>query len=127
MTYVVSKLNNIPTKYFSNIYNGDLAKIIPPIQYAYFNIKDTGNEPDSKLTGIISINSYNSSANYYVLTSYLSNYSGGSGTYNPANTVTALGVPVIYNKTESSFNYTINKTTGDNANIYGCFTIIYYS
>ena len=118
----MSQLNNLPTNYITNSYNNsDLAKIIPPIQYAYINI--TGNS--SNATGTVTINNYNGTTNYFVLTSFLSNYSGGSGTYNPGNSVTALGLPIIYNKTTTNFQYQINKGTGDNINVYCCFTIIY--
>ena len=118
----MSQLNNSPTNYITNSYNNsDLAKIIPPIQYAYILITGNG----SNATGTISINNYNGTTNYFVLTSFLSNYGGGSDTYNPGGTVTALGVPIIFNKTTTSFQYQINKATGDFMNVYACFTIIY--
>jgi len=118
------QLNNLNTKYRANAnyYNSDLAKIIPPIQYAYFNITGTNSIVDSS----IPIKNYNNSSNYFVLSSFLSNSPNTSGSYNAAGLVTALGQPVIYYKLPGAFGFYMNKSTGDNTNIYICFTIIYY-
>jgi len=120
----MSQLSNTPTGYSANSYykNSDFSKLIPPVQYVCWHVSND----DSSVAKIVTINNYNNSANYFVLTSFWYNYSGSSGTYSPSSTVTSLGQVVIYNKTSTSFTFKINKTTGDNLNNYLCFTIIYY-
>ena len=120
----MSQLNNLPTNYITNSYNSsDLAKIIPPIQYAYIFLSIDG----SGTSGIVNINNYNATTNYYVLTSFLSYWDGNTNIYNPGALVTALGQLIIYNKTINNFSYFINTTTGDIIQAYACFTIIYVS
>jgi len=120
-------LGNIATNYVSKNYaNNDLSNTLPRIQYAYYKL--TGSSSTVNIQ--IDIQGYptsNPSSNYIVLTSFWYNFGGTSGTYGPADTVTSLGQPLISNKTPTSFNFYMNKSSGDNVNVYLCFTIIYYN
>ena len=62
---------------------------------------------------------------YVVLPTVYYGYSGSGGTYNAKNTSGALHPIVISNITYSQFTWNLEKSTGDNVNIYIIFIIIF--
>lgn len=122
----MSQLSNPNTGYIAGQYtSSDLNKMIPPIQYAYYRV--TGGAGASGVINItVTINNYNGTSNYFVLSNVYNTGSGANGTYKPANLPGALGQIFIYNKTPTSFSFYLNRTTGDNVDIFFMFTIIYY-
>lgn len=119
----MTQLNNPDTGYLAKTYyNSDLAKIIPPIQYAYYYVND-----DQGLANFtVIINGHLNTNKYYVLTSLVDQHGSSSSTYTAPELVQALGSVIIYNKHISNFSFYVNKTDGDITRLYLCFTIIYY-
>jgi hypothetical protein len=63
--------------------------------------------------------------NYMVFPSIYYGYSGSSGTYDATGTSGAVSVPVISLRTDSSFTWSMEKSSGDNVNIYMTFLVVY--
>jgi hypothetical protein len=63
--------------------------------------------------------------NYVVLPSIYYGYTGSSGTYNAQDSSGALGQIIISNITESSFDWYVSKSTGNNVNVLLLFLVIY--
>ena len=109
------------TDFVSNNYSSDLRNIFPVVEYHY--VKVTGDS--SSVNGTINlINTFNTT-HYAVFTSIYYGYGGSSGTYDAKNTSGAINPVVIYNITESSFEWVLAKNTGDNVNIFIVFMIVF--
>jgi hypothetical protein len=63
--------------------------------------------------------------NYSVFPSIYYGYGGSSGTYDATGTSGAVQIPVINLRTSSSFHFNMEKSTGDNVNIYIVFLVVY--
>ena len=121
------KLSNPTTKYIAEPYtNSDLNQMIPPIQYAYLKVTG-GAGASGQINQTVTINNYNNLANYFVLTNVYNTGNGSGATYGPQELPAALGQIFIYNKTSTAFSFYLNRTTGDDVDIYFMFTIIYYA
>jgi hypothetical protein len=63
--------------------------------------------------------------NYSVFPSLYYGFTGSSGTYDALQTSSALNNIVIGARTDSSFTWSVNKSTGDNVNVFVVFLVIY--
>ncbi len=52
-------------------------------------------------------------------------YSGSSGTNNAVNTSGTCGQIVISSRTATTYNWNLEKGTGDNVNVYLVFLVVY--
>lgn len=92
------------------------------MEILYYNLR--GNV--GSVQGTITL-AHNSSAttNYSVFPSVYYNFSGSGGTYDKYGTSGALNTIVIGARTDSSFNWTVTKSTSNNVNVYLVFLVIY--
>lgn len=98
------------------------ATTIPSFEIQYFNL--VGNA--ANVTQAINLSSnITNTLNYAVFPSVYYGFSGSGGTYNATNTSGALNTIVISNITSSQFTFNLQKTTGQNVNIYLTFLIVY--
>jgi hypothetical protein len=92
------------------------------MEILYFQLK--GNAGNVVETMTLEHNA-TATTNYSVFPSLYYNYSGSSGTYDALSTSSSLNNIVIGARTASSFNWSVNKTTGDNVNVFIVFLVIY--
>jgi len=62
---------------------------------------------------------------YSVFPSIYYGYTGSSGTYNATATSGAINQIIITGITNTQFTWTLEKTTGDNVNVYLLFLVVY--
>lgn len=80
------------------------------------------------ITGTINLNVSQGNTNYAVFSSIYDNLPGGSGgTYNSGDTSNALQTVIIHDITQTSFQYMIAKSTGNNVNLTVIFQVIFSS
>jgi hypothetical protein len=79
-----------------------------------------------RITFTIPITNTRENTNYFVITSFVYNSGGTSGTYNPYEASRAATYPYIHSKTTTTFVATFTKTTGDNWSGGLRFLVIYY-
>lgn len=103
----------------------DLSQIIPKIEYIYATCpNEFNNNPVLQTINI----SGNGTTNYSVVVSEYYNYPdpGSGGTYKVSEQTDNFGTIVIYNKQNTSFTFTVNRTgTGDYTNLDLVFAVIY--
>ena len=108
----------------SNYNNTDLSEIFPPFEILYYNLGQ--NNPN--VTVQINLNKNKSSTtDYAVFPSIYYGWKGSSGTYNALETSSAVKSIVISEITTTSFKFNLQKSTGDNVNIFLIFLVIYSS
>lgn len=83
----------------------------------------------ANFSGTITLNyGGQNSTNYAVFTSIYDNLPQGSGgTYNSSQTSGALNAVIISNITKTSFDFMINKATGNNVNLNVVFMVVFSS
>jgi len=93
-----------------------------PMEILWFNI--TGNASATTETMILQ-NNITSTTNYSVFPSFYYGFTGSGGTYNIGQTCNAVSQVMITGRTNTEFQWYLNKTTGDNINVMIYFLIIY--
>ena len=93
-----------------------------PMEICSFNV--TGAAANVTQTIPLQQNTTNTT-NYSVFPSIYYGYSGSTGTYDVAQTCASINAIVISGRSNLSFNFSINKATGNNVNIYMTFLVVY--
>ena len=86
-------------------------------------VQITGN--GSTATGTVAITNTTQTNNYTVYPSIYYGYTGSGGTYDAVDTAGAFSQIVISNRTTANFQYSTQKTTGQNVNVYIQFLVVY--
>lgn len=92
------------------------------MEILYFQLRGTAGNVQETMT---LAHNTTSTTNYSVFPSLYYGFSGSSGTYDSFSTSSALHNIVIGGRTDSSFNWSVNKATGDNVNVFLVFLVIY--
>jgi hypothetical protein len=113
---------SIPNVNFSSstYSNNDLINVFPVTRFYYYNLQGNQATP----SGTIYLDD-DYGTNYAVFTSIYYGYSGSSGTYNATDTSGAVKNIVIEYISNTQFTWTLQKSTGDNVNIYLVFMVVY--
>lgn len=92
------------------------------LEIQYFQL--TGNA--TSVSDTINLSNGNGTTNYAVFPSVYYGYGGSGGTYNLNDSCATMANEIIIsNRTAGSFNFNVNKSNGDNTNVYLLFLIVY--
>ena len=92
------------------------------MEILYFQLRGSANNVIETMTLAHNVTA---TTNYSVFPNIYYGFSGSSGTYDSLSTSSAINNIVIGARTDSSFNWSINKATGNNVNVFLVFLVIY--
>ena len=105
------------------LYLRPLLSVVPSFEFIAYQLG--GNAGSVSIPIGLGAN-FTGTTNYAVFPSFYYGFSGSTGTYNLNDTLNALTTNIIISAiSSSSFVFNLNKTTGNNVNIFITFLVVY--